>query len=240
MFLFTLAATAAATATAPRTLPEQGRILESLTTAQILFPITLCVIGILLMTIGFKAYRWIVLLNFVALGYWIGERLGNYNQIGFVGAIIGAALLGVAAMPLMKYAVATCGGLVGAVIGMVVWAYCDQPMDMAWAGGLVGLAVLGMLSFILFKTTVILFTSIEGAAMLVLGTCALLMRYKPWAQDVGHNLDTKPVLIPLLVLSLAMIALFWQHQKHGLIGNDGAPAGAGGGSPKPAGGDKKK
>ena len=238
MFAFTLAAINAVTATAPRTLPEQSQILESLATAQILFPITLCIVGILLMSFGFKSYRWVVLLNFIALGYWIGERLGNYNQIGFIGAIIGAALLGVAALPLMRFAVATCGGLVGAVIGMVIWAYCDQPMDMAWAGGLVGLAVLGMLSFILFKTTVILFTSIEGAALFVLGSCALLMRYKPWAQDVGHNLDSKPVLIPLLVVTLAMIALFWQHQKHGIIGNEGGPTG--GGSPKPAGAEKKK
>lgn len=235
--LFTLAA--AATATAPRTLPQQTQILQTLSSAQLLFPIALCIIGALLMTFGFKAYRWIVFLNLVGLGYWLGQQMGAKSQLETIGAVIGAALMGVAALPLMKYAVATCGGLVGAVIGMVVWAYCEQPMDMAWAGGLVGLAVLGMLSFILFKTTVILFTSIEGAAMFVLGVCALLLRYKPWAQDVQTNLGTKPVLIPLLVISLAAVALFWQHQKHGLIGNEGAPAGGGGGG-KPAGGGEKK
>jgi len=148
-------------------------------------------------------------------------------------------LLGVAALPLKQYAVAVCGGLVGAIVGMVLWAYCEQPISMAWAGGLVGLVVVGMLAFILFKTTVILFTSLEGAAMFVLGSCALLMRYAPWSKDVGTSLDTKPVLLPLLVVSLAIVALFWQHQRHGLIGNDGAPGG-GGGAGKANSGDSKK
>ncbi len=236
MFAFSILA-AVATATAPRTLPEQTQILTSLSSAQLVFPLALCVIGGLLMGIGFKAYRWIVFLNFIALGYWEGGRLGEPGQIGIIGAVIGAVLMGVAAMPLMKYAVAVCGGMVGAVIGMVIWAYCEQPMDMAWAGGLVGLAVLGMLSFILFKTSVILFTSIEGASMFVLGACALLLRYKPWAADVGTNLNSKPALIPLLVVSLAAVALFWQHQRHGLIGNEGAPSG---GAKPAASGDKKK
>ena len=219
-------------------LPEQMRIVDALAGAQVFFPIALCIIGALLMIFGFKAYRWIVFLNFVALGYWLGELLGQKSEIGMVGGVVGGVLMGIVAIPLMKYAVAVCGGLVGAVIGMVVWAYCQQPLDMAWAGGLVGLAVLGMLSFILFKTTVILFTSVEGAAMFVLGASALLMRYPPWSQEVGNSLVDKPVLMPLLVTSIAILALFWQHQKHGLIGHEGAP----GGSHKPSGssGEAKK
>ncbi len=50
-------------------LPQQARLLNALSAAQLFFPITLCIIGSLLMIFGFKAYRWIVLLNFVALGY---------------------------------------------------------------------------------------------------------------------------------------------------------------------------
>jgi hypothetical protein len=98
---------------------------------------------------------------------------------------------------------------------------------MAWAGGLVGLAVLGMLSFILFKTSVILFTCVQGALMLVMGGAALLIKYTPWASDVSASLSHKPVLMPVLVASIALLGLIWQHQRHGLIGNDGAPAGAG-------------
>jgi len=229
---------------ASQSLPQQSQLLKDLADAKIYFPIALCVIGSLLMIWGYKAYKWIVLLNFIALGWFIGPmvvRSQTTNDKGgqdlaIVMAIAGAVLMGVLAWPLLRYAVAACGGLVGFVIGMVVWAYCDQPLNLAWAGGLVGLAILGMLSFVLFKTTVILFTSIEGAGMFVFGTCALLMHYAPWQKQVSTSLDTKPILLPLVVGTIAAIALFWQHQQHGLIGHEGAP----GGSAKPAGDAKKK
>jgi hypothetical protein len=225
---------------AAQSLPQQYHILEMLAGAEVFFPIALCVIGALLMIFGFKAYRWIVLLNFIALGYYLGSLLGERGQISMVGAIIGAVLMGAAAMPLMKYAVAVCGGMVGFVIGMVIWAYCEQPLGMAWAGGLVGLAVLGMLSFILFKTTVILFTCIEGAALFVFGAAALLIRFTPWSTQIDWSLAHRPVLLPLLVTCLAILGLFWQHQRHGLVGNDGAPAGGrSSGSAKPAAESKK-
>ena len=228
-----------------KTLPQQVEIMTNLNTAQILFPIALIIIGGLLMAIGFKAYKWIVLLNFVGIGWWLG-RLAVQNELAkkgtddlaIVASVAGAVLFGILAWPLLKYSVAVCGGMVGFALGMVVWAYCDQPANMAWAGGLVGLAVLGMLSFVLFKTTVILFTSIEGASLFVFGACALLMRYQPWQKQVATSVD-KPILIPMVITTVAAISLFWQHQQHGLIGHDGAPA-HGGSKPAAAAGDAKK
>ena len=226
-------------------LPQQSQLLQNLTSAQIFFPIALILVGGLLMSFGFKAYKWIVLLNFVAIGWWLGSQIfltyettdKGSDDLAIVASVAGAVLMGVIAWPLLRWSVAACGGLVGFGIGMVVWAYCGQPVNMAWAGGLMGLVVLGMLSFVLFKTTVILFTSIEGAALFVFGTCAVLMRYAPWEKQVENSVS-KPILIPMVITTIAAISLFWQHQQHGLIGHDGAPAAG----PKPgsSGGDAKK
>jgi hypothetical protein len=214
-----------------QTLPQQTQLLTDLINARILFPIALCAIGALLMAYGFKAYKWIVLSNFIAVGWWLGPLLVKNQLAGkggddlaLVASIAGAVVMGLIASPLLRYTVAACGGMVGFIIGMVAWAYCDQPMNMNWAGGLMGMAVLGMLSFVLFKTTVILFTSIEGAALFVFGACALILRYQPWQEQVNTSLATKPVLLPLAIVTLTVIALFWQHQQHGLIGHEGAPA----------------
>jgi hypothetical protein len=229
-----------------QTLPQQSQLLQDLTTAEIFFPVALIIVGGLLMFFGFKAYKWIVLLNFLAIGWWLGSQLflntkaadKGADDLMIVSSVAGAVLMGILAWPLLRWSVAACGGLVGFGIGMVVWAYCGQPVNMAWAGGLVGLAVLGMLSFVLFKTSVILFTSIEGAALFVFGACALLLRYAPWEKQVETSVN-KPILIPMVITTIAAISLFWQHQQHGLIGHDGAPASG----PKPgasSGGDKKK
>ncbi len=218
-----------------QSLPEQQRLLTSLTESDLFFPVAFLVLGLLVVLFGYMAHRWIVVVNCVALGFWLGGLLGQRAQIATVAAVLGALLFGAISWPLMKYAVAVCGGLVGAIIGMAVWAYCEQPLNMAWAGGLVGLAVLGMLSFILFKTSVILFTSVQGALMFVLGAAALFIRYTPWSSQAQDAFTHRPILMPLLVLSIALLGLIWQHQKHGLIGNEGAPGGAG----KSAGGEKK-
>jgi hypothetical protein len=217
---------------AARTLPAQSRVLEHLATAEVFFALSLLIIGVLLMLFGYTAHKWIVVFNCIALGFWLGGLLGQRAQIATVAAVIGALLFGAVSWPLMKYAVAVCGGLVGAVVGMVIWVYFDQPTNMAWAGGLVGIALLGMLSFILFKTSVILFTCVQGAAMFVLGTAALLIKYTPWSNEVDNSLAHKPVLMPLLVISVALLGLIWQHQQHGLIGNDGPGGGGGKAEPK--------
>jgi hypothetical protein len=230
-------------------LPQQSQIVNALQSAQIFFPISLIIIGGLLMAFGYKAYKWIVLLNFVALGWWLGTlpvrseiAQNGTDDVAIVASAAGAILMGIVAWPMLRYSVAVCGGMVGFALGMLVWAYCDQPLNMAWAGGLVGLVVLGMLSFVLFKTTVILFTSIEGASLFVFGVCALLMRYAPWQKQVSNSLS-RPILIPLVITTIAAISLFWQTTKHGLIGHEGAPphpavGGKGGGGG--GGGDAKK
>ena len=101
-------------------MPQQIQILTNLQTAQIIFPIALIIIGGLLMSFGFKAYKWIVLLNFVAIGWWLGT-LPVQNELAkkgtddlkIVASVAGAVLMGIIAWPLLKYSVAVCGGLVG-------------------------------------------------------------------------------------------------------------------------------
>ncbi|HVS71968.1 MAG TPA: hypothetical protein VHQ47_11995 [Phycisphaerae bacterium] len=224
---------------AAQSLPAQQQILDSLTNGEVFFPAALLIIGVLVVMFGFLAYRWIVVFNCVALGFYLGGLLGQRAQIATAAAVLGALLLGAISWPLMKYAVAVSGGLVGAIVGMAIWAYCEQPMAMLWAGALIGLIVLGMLSFILFKTSVILFTCVQGALMSVLGAAALFMRYTPWSSQAEDAFSHRPILMPLFVLSIAFLGMIWQHQKHGFLGNDGAPGG-GGSSPKPATSADKK
>lgn len=218
---------AAMSTLAARTLPQQSQIINSLASTEVYLAIALLVIGTLLVIFGYKAYKFIVVFNCILLGMWLGGMLGQRAQVATVAAVLGALLLGAISWPLMKYAVAVCGGLVGAVIGMIVWVYCEQPVDMAWAGGLIGLVVLGMLSFILFKTSVILFTCVQGAAMFVLGVVALLVKYTAWSSEINSSLSNKPALMPILVGSVALLGLLWQHHWHGLIGHEGGKSGGG-------------
>jgi len=222
-------------------LPEQQKILQALVDSPLYFPIAILALGVVFLLFGFRTYKFVVVFNCVALGFWCGSQLGAKAQIAMVAAIVGAVVCGTLAWPLMKYAVALCGGLVGAAVGMVLWAHFDHPPHLAWAGGLAGLILLGMLSFLLFKTSVILFSCLQGAAMLVLGASAIIINCcTPWRQAVSYDLNNKPILMPLLVLAVALLGLIFQQQKHGLLGHEGGPkpgGSSGGSAPK---GDAKK
>lgn len=222
----------AANTTAPGMLPMEQTVVRELANSLYFFPAALLICGALMLLFSWKTYKWVVVINCIALGFWVGGMLGAKAEVATVAAVVGGLLMGAMSWPLMKYAAALCGGLVGAVIGMVVWAYfMPNHVDIAWAGGMAGFILFAMLSFSLFKTSVILFTCVQGAAMAVLGTAALLIRYTPWEKDIVHNLTQKPVLMPLLVFAVALMGLVFQHQRHGLVGHEGPSKPGSGGKP---------
>ncbi len=131
-----------------------------------------------------------------------------------------ALLLAVCCFPLMKYAVALMGGLAGAFIGANVWSAvagimfeADRAQEVSqsfWVGALVGLLVCGMLAFILFKLSVMLFTSVSGSTLAVLGAIALLLQVPTWQDTIVTNLSAHPIIIPLMVLVPTVIGILMQ------------------------------
>ncbi len=62
-------------------MPQQGAVLDHLVSTELFFPAALLIIGVLLMLFGYKAYKWIVMFNCVALGFWIGGLLGQRARL---------------------------------------------------------------------------------------------------------------------------------------------------------------
>jgi hypothetical protein len=162
------------------------------------------------------------------LGYWLGEQV----QAPLIVAGCVGLLVAVIAMPMMKYAVALLGGLAGAFLGANLWSGFAHAVNEAqkstvvapdayWIGALVMLIVCGMLAFMLFKLSIVLFTSVSGSTIAVMGALALLLSFEPMRQSVSEGLTASQVVIPLLVAVPAFIALILHHSP--------SPAGSGGG-----------
>ena len=138
---------------------------------------------------------------------------------GIVAGCLGL-LFGVLCVPFMKFAVAVVGGLVGAFWGANVWASIisfvgknGPPEATLWIGALIGLIVCGLLSFILFKLTIVFFTSISGSTMAVMGGVALLLQIPSFEEPVRSalmNEKGKAVVMMLLVLVPAIIGMIMQ------------------------------
>jgi hypothetical protein len=183
--------------------------------------------GLVCLLQGYKLYKWVVVTLALALGGAIGYQLGQHIQAEVIVAGCLGVLLAVVAWPFMKFAVAAAGGFAGAVIGANAWsALADQinansqtlsvPADAHWAGALMGLLFFGMLSFILFELSVVVFTSFSGSMLLVMGAIALLLHVPAWQDAVGNSLKASPLIVPVLVIVPAMIGLVIQHHFGGL------------------------
>lgn len=217
------------------TLTHGRQVADTLQSLSMVWGVVFLIAGLACVLHGYRYYKAVTIILAAMIGamagYYMGERIGA----GYIVAGCLALLLGVFCWPLMKYAVAVIGGLAGAFIGANLWAASaniffqgEQAAAMAqnyWVGALVGLMLLGLLAFILFKLSVVTFTSVSGSTIAVLGGLSLLLQVPAWQGPVVSGVSAHPIIIPLLVLVPTAIGILLQHLQP-------APAHAGGDKPK--------
>jgi hypothetical protein len=90
----------------------------------------------------------------------------------------------------------------------------------AWSGALSGLILFGLLSFILFRGSVTMYMSLQGAAMLIFGLLGMVDKYEQVAPKITSAMTLKPFLLPMAIIIPAIIGMLYQQ-------SDGASAAPG-------------
>jgi hypothetical protein len=139
--------------------------------------------GVIPLMYGWRIYKVLTVIGFALLGIHIGLWIGAQFDKVLLGSIIGVVLLTILALPLMRWAVCVLGALAGSVITAGIWYACNLPEQFVWAGALIGLVAGGLISFIVFKLAVMLFTSFAGASLIIIGAFALIYRFETFVQD---------------------------------------------------------
>lgn len=214
-------------------LADGQQLASTLQQMSLVWALVFLIAGITCMLKGYKYYKAVTVILATALGGVGGYYLGSKIGAAYIVAGCLALLLAVCCFPLMKYAVAVMGGLAGAFIGANVWSAsanivfqgerAQQMADTYWVGALVGLLVLGMLAFILFKLSIMLFTSMSGSTLAVMGAIAIALHVPTWETDIVSSLSAHPIVIPLMILVPTMIGILMQQADPG-IKNAAAPA----------------
>lgn len=202
------------------TLTDGEQLAQTLQPISMVWATVFLVAGVTSLLGGYKYYKWVTVVLATMIGGIVGYYLGDKIGAAYIVAGCLAMLLAVTCFPLMKYAVALIGGLAGAFIGANTWVavsklsyegpQADAFAGNAWVGALVGLIVFGMLAFILFKLTIVLFTSVSGSTVAVIGGLALLFQMPNWRAPIVDSISVHPVVIPLLILVPAAIGLLVQ------------------------------
>ncbi len=223
-------------------LADPVHLLDGLQSLGLVWAVVFITVGLLCMFNGYRWYKFATVTTALFLGlfsgYWLGEKLGA----PFVVAGCLGALLFVVAFPLMKYMVAGLGGLAGAFLGANLWAGVARTAEKLaqdraisegvagtieqtflnpndyWVGALIGLIVCGMLAFILWKLSIVLYTSVSGSTLAVIGVLALLLSVDAWRPTIQEGLQASYLVVPLLVFVPAAIGLILQETRQDEVG----------------------
>ncbi|TVQ32475.1 MAG: hypothetical protein EA376_05525 [Phycisphaeraceae bacterium] len=193
------------------------------------------VVGALCILNGFRWHKIVIVLLSgmlgVAAGMWLGDRIGGAHTVTGVAL---TALFMILALPGLRFAVALFGGLAGAFVGANAWTALGGTPDMHHFGAMFGLIALGMLAFMTFRLVIVLFTTILGASLLVLGALALMLTVEAWRGAISESLTVNSLVVPLVVTVTALIGIIVQ-QGGGLKGlNTAANNASAAKKPKPA------
>ncbi len=219
----------------PHHVPAQG---DLLTWAQNMGPAMaalLVLAGIIYLAFGVYFYRGLVTLNAALAGVYIGGLLGDRFGNSLAGAMVGGCAAAAIVWPGMKYAVAAMGGIFGMLLGASLWRSMNLEPDYAWAGGMMGVIFFGMLSFILFRGSIMMYFSLQGSVMLVFGILGMIYKYQGVAKDVTQHLSLKPFILPMCIFVPAVVGLIYQQTQY-----PATPAGVGGGGGNGGGGGGRK
>ncbi len=165
---------------------------------------------------GWRIFKILVAICFgllgLFLGVWANQQLinGDVIWLGMICTIFFAVL----SIPFMRWGVTLLGALSGGILTSGVWMAAGLPGELVWAGGLAGFIAGGMISFIVFKAAVILFTSLGGSALMVVGILAIIYRYimDGKGEEFRQFVATYPWFLPALLLIPMGIGIFLQHR----------------------------
>ena len=191
--------------------PEE--LLNALANLHVVWASVFVVLGILCVLNGYKWHKGVVIICAFIAGMGIGNLLSK--QMGDSWIVVGVLglLFAIIAAPMLRFAVAIFGGLTGAFIGANLWSAFTTTPESHLAGAAIGFIAMGLATFLIFRTVVVTFTSIGGAAMAVLGAITLLMHVPAWKESVQSNLTANQLLIPLLVTAAAIMGIVLQQSK---------------------------
>jgi hypothetical protein len=179
--------------------------------------------GVVYLIWGFYIFRILVTLNAAVVGGYLGLVIAQNSESQAVAVVVGALVAAMIAWPLMKYAVAVMGAIFGALLGASVWRTFGLMPEVTWAGAAIGFVALGMFAFILFRASIMMYTSLQGSVMLVFGILGMIYKYQSVAPSLTDSLTVKPFLLPILILVPAMAGIIYQQSAY---------AGGGGGGEK--------
>jgi hypothetical protein len=188
-------------------------IWEQITSLGLLEALTFISFGVVCLFYGWRVFKILVTISFALIGLFIGVHI-NRLLIGGSGVwmgVIGMVLFAFFSVPLMRWGVSILGAAAGGILTGGAWFAVGLPEQYLWAGALAGVIAGGMISFIIFKIAVMLFTSFGGSVLVVVGVLAIMYDYMGASEDVKELIFTHKWFLPAAILIPMAVGILLQN-----------------------------
>jgi hypothetical protein len=188
---------------------------DYITSLRWLEALTFISFGAVCLMYGWRVFKVLVVISFALLGLGLGmiiggKIVGQSSQLW--GGAIGLVLMALISIPLMQYAVSVLGAMAGGMLTAGLWYACGLNERYIWAGALIGVISGGMISFIVFRIAVMLFSSLGGSSLMVVGLLALLYRFPQTGEQVQQLVFEQKWFLPVALILPTITGLIVQNK----------------------------
>ncbi len=190
-------------------------IWQHITSLNTIEALTFISFGAVCLFYGWRVFKILVIISFALLGLVAGMMISdkvNGENGQLIGGIIGLLVMAFLSVPLMRWAVCILGAIAGAILTSAGWYALELTEQYIWAGSLIGLIAGGMISFIIFRVAVMLFSSLGGGALMVVGTLALLYMYPETKDKVEEIVFAEKWFLPVALLVPTAVGVVVQNK----------------------------
>ena len=184
---------------------EPGRVLEdqifqAVSSWQAYTACALLAAGIIFAIYGWRISKVLAVINFAIIGGFLGHYLAGRLGINEIACTVGlAVLLASLCVWQNRHGVSLLAGGAGGILGAALCYSLSLGKPWIWAGFLVGFVTFALLAFIIYKVAALLYSSVQGSALVVAGTLSLLSTQQSIAPGLSEALRDHVYLLPIML-----------------------------------------
>lgn len=166
--------------------------------------------GVAMMLLGWRMWKFAVVLTFALIGLMVGVALAQTPSQAALYGVGGAVALGLASFPPVHQSIAVLGGLIGAgMVRMFLESVGLEGVPL-WIAVALTLLVVTPLCAINRKQVIILITAFQGAVLMISGL-AILVRAEPTLRGTYEQMSEYSAIVgPFVLLVPTVIGVFLQ------------------------------
>ncbi len=171
--------------------------------------------GIIFAIYGWKISKVLAVINFGIIGGFAGHYLAERLALNDIACTVGlAVVLGGLCVWQNRYGVSLLAGGAGGVLGA---AFCyslslAHAKPWIWAGFLLGFVIFALLAFIIYKVAAVLYSSVQGSALVVAGGLSLLSKTS-MGEGLAEALRNHVYLLPIMLWVPTVASIVIQQMK---------------------------